>query len=154
MHLSFQVHNDSDDCCSHDSLGQHDLQANMYGCPWAARYSFLSHIPCTTLPTESFKKKKPHTDFHKHLICNELPPLWWTNLLPNPAAISYNITIMKPVMTYLHQTQALRVPNTEMLSNKPPDFHWELTHVRPIMHAIVKTCNIPVCLYKSCSSYL
>lgn len=28
----------------HDSLGQHDLQANMYGCPWATRYSrWLTH---------------------------------------------------------------------------------------------------------------
>lgn len=108
--LSFQNHHDSDGCCSHDSLGQHDLQANMYGCPWAAWYSPHLTSPAQHCHQNHEKKtKKKNSQFHltvttltmtvTNIICNVLPTLHLTNLMPCPAAISHSITIMRPVKT-------------------------------------------------------
>lgn len=52
--------------------------------------------------------------FHKHLSCIELPQLLRTNLLPDQAAISYGIIIIKAKEDiFMSQTQAFRVSSTE-----------------------------------------
>lgn len=66
------------------------------------------------------------SDFHKYLICIELPQLQWTNLLPNLAAISYDISIIKASDDiFMSQTQAQSVQH-KMLSNESPYFHWDV----------------------------
>lgn len=52
MRLSFQNRNDSDDCCSHDSSGQHDLQTNMYVCPWVDIFFFTVTCLPESLPVQ------------------------------------------------------------------------------------------------------
>lgn len=113
---------DSVDWRYHDSLGQHDLQANMYGCPWAPRYSrWLTHPAHRCWATHQYNltvtKPTPRNISSQPFITEYLTPI--------PAAVSHDVTIIRPVMTYLRHDRKTRGCPMEMLSNKPSYIHWE-----------------------------
>lgn len=91
----------------HDSLGQHDLQADMYGCPWATRYSrWLTHPAHRCRGTRQYNvtvtKPTPRNISSQPFIKEYLTPI--------PAAVSHDVvTIIKPVMTYLRHDRKTRV---------------------------------------------
>lgn len=116
----------------HDSLGQHDLQANMYGYPWATIYSrWLTHPAHRCRATHQYKltvtKPTPRNISSQPFIKEYLTPI--------PAAVSHDVMIVKPVMTYLRHDRKTQGCPTEMLSHKPSYIHWE-----PSMHFTSAPC--------------
>lgn len=75
-----------------------------------------------------------------NIIFTVPPPLHLTNLLPCPAAISYNITIMRPLMSYLsHGPELLGEPTLRCaVMNQLP-----LKDIQ-IIHVVFEKFNITV----------